>query len=171
MRLNFRGSPQAVLGAAGGARSLDVDVVGPEPALAFLALDQRVGKVLHMARGVPDPGMHQDRGVQANDVVVHLGHFLPPHTLNIFFEFDAQRTVVPGPGLAAVDFTGLENEASSLAQRHQFFKGDFRFLLVFLFRHVVLSPAIGIGRARPGTWPVAVLRASASPAWGRGDPR
>ena len=50
-----------------------------------------------------------------------LTHVLPPRILDVPLEFDTERPVVPKAVQPTVDLARLEQESSSLAQRHQFF--------------------------------------------------
>ena len=77
--------------------------------------------------------MHNDRAIEADhfvrargangldEFVVSLAHVAPPSVLDIAFEFDTERSVVPEAVNPTVDLTGLKHESTSLAERHQFF--------------------------------------------------
>ena len=113
-------------GAADGAlrvglagRALDARVVGAEAVLAVPAVDQRIGEAGDVAGRLPDLRMHQDRGIEALDVVPRVDHGVPPAVLHVLLELDAQRTVVPHRAEAAVDLGGLEDEAAALAEGDQ----------------------------------------------------
>src|SRR5262249_1169949 len=60
------------------------------------------------------------RRLKTDDIVALLGHGVPPKFLHVAFEFSAQRTVIPKAIDAAVDFRGLKNEPTALAQRDNF---------------------------------------------------
>jgi hypothetical protein len=62
--------------------------------------------------------MHQDAAVQADNVVSHLDHGLPPCPLDIVLQFNTQWPVIITACQAAVDLTGLEYETPPLAQGH-----------------------------------------------------
>ena len=94
-------------------------LVGPEPALAGLAVDQRIGEAGDVAARLPHPRMHQDRRVEPLDVVARAHHRVPPVVLDVRLELDAERAVVPHRSRPAVDLRRLENEAVPLAQRHE----------------------------------------------------
>ena len=64
---------------------------------------------------VPGAFGGRDQFVVAGD------HVVPPSLLQIPFQLDPQRAVVPKPLDAAVDFAGLKKESTSLAKRHDFF--------------------------------------------------
>ena len=85
-------------------QTLRLDLVGAETHLAFLAVDQRIGEPLDMARCHPDLRRHQDSGVETLDIVAAVGHRLPPEAFDIVLELDAQRAVIPAGAQAAVDF-------------------------------------------------------------------
>ena len=55
------------------------------------------------------------------EVVVPRNHVPPPNILDVAFQFDTQRSVVPKTVDATVDGAGLKKEPSSLAERHDFF--------------------------------------------------
>src|SRR5205823_13906056 len=83
-------------------------IIQPEPLPAIAALDQRVGEVLDVARRLPDAGMHQDRAVEAHDVVAELNHRAPPRALHVVLQLHAERAVVPSRTRAAVDLARRE---------------------------------------------------------------
>ena len=127
-RLGPRAAGAAV--GAGEGREVDVvgvvealllgelllEVVGPEPLVARLALGQRVGEGRDVAAGLPGLPRQDHRGVEADDVVAHLHHGLPPLALDVVLELDAQRAVVPGGPGAAVDLTAGVDESPPLRE-------------------------------------------------------
>ena len=84
-----------------------------------------------MAAGAPDFGRHDDRGFQSGDVVPLAGHRVPPKLFDIAFQLRAEWAVIPKSVDAAVDFRGLKNESTPLAQRHNLFHQ----LITFRFGH------------------------------------
>src|SRR5438093_3214639 len=96
-----------------------LQVVGAKATLAVLAVGHRVGEGLDVAAGLPDARVHDDGGVDANDVVAHLDHGPPPGALDVVLELDAEGAVVPEAADAAVDLAGLEDEAAALAERDE----------------------------------------------------
>jgi hypothetical protein len=93
-------------------------VVLPPAALALPeALDQRVGEALEVARGLPRARVHEDGGVEGDDVVALLHHRAPPLGLDVRLELYAVVPVVVGRGQPAVDLRRREDEAAALAQR------------------------------------------------------
>ncbi len=107
-------------------------IVGAEAHLALLAVQQRIGKALHMAAGLPDPGVHQNVGVHLIAVAALLDEALAPGVLHIVLEPGAQRAVVPGVGKAAVDLRAGEYEAAVFAQGDDLVHGFFGVVHVFL---------------------------------------
>ena len=85
--------------------------------MALPALDQGVGEALDVAGGLPDAGVHEDGGVQADHVVALVDDGAPPGVLDVALELDAQGAVVPGGAEAAVDLGAGEDEAAAFAQR------------------------------------------------------
>ena len=94
-------------------------LVGPKTLVTFLAFDQRVGEVLDVTGGHPDLGVHDDAGVDANDVVAQLDDAAPPGALDVVAQRDAQRPEVVDPLDAAVDLARLIDEAAALRQGHE----------------------------------------------------
>ncbi len=97
-------------------RAHPVDLVLAPPLVAVAAVDQRVGEVGQVARGVPHRRGRQDGGIQAHHVVTALHHRLPPGVLDIAQHVDAERPEVVGRPEAPVDLRRLEDEAAALAQ-------------------------------------------------------
>jgi len=97
----------------------DVKLVGAVPFLGVLAVDHRVAESSHVARGFPDPRIHDDRAIEPNDVVAHLDVVAPPGLFDIPLQFDAERTVIPEAVDSAIDLARGEDEPSALAQRDQ----------------------------------------------------
>ena len=86
------------------AQQLPSGQIGPEAPMTVGAFDQGIGEAVHMARGLPDAGVHQDRGVEPLHIVPLVHHRAPPEVLDIALQLDAQGTVVPHRSGAAVDF-------------------------------------------------------------------
>jgi hypothetical protein len=79
-------------------------------------LDQRIVEHLDMARRHPHLTGQDDRRVDANNIVAAGHHRMPPLPLDVLFEVDAQRPVVPGRLCAAIDFTRREHKPTALCQ-------------------------------------------------------
>ena len=97
-----------------------VDLVGAITGLAGFAIDHRVAEGIDMPAGLPDGGVHDDRGVEADDVIAQLRHAAPPEIFDVPLELGAQRTVIPETVDAPVDFGGLENEPPAFAEGDDF---------------------------------------------------
>ena len=105
--------------AAVGARDLAgraLQVLRPEAELAVAAVDHRVGEARDVARDLPDPRVHDDRGIEAHDVVALLDHRAPPGRLQVVLELHAERTVVPEAAHAAVDLAAGKHETPALGE-------------------------------------------------------
>ena len=93
-----------------------VDLVLAPALVALPAVDQGVGEVGQVTRGLPHRRWRQDGGVQAHHVGPALDHRLPPGVLHIAEQVHPQRAVVVGGAEAAVDLRRLEDEPPALAQ-------------------------------------------------------
>lgn len=69
-----------------------------------------------MAAGLPDGGIHEDAGIEAEHVLAFAGHGVPPSGAQVALQFCAERAVVPHAAAAAVDFAALVDEAAALAE-------------------------------------------------------
>ncbi len=85
--------------------------VGAVALLAVLVVDQRIVEGVHVAAGLPGGGVHEDGRVDAHDVLVELGHGLPPVAADVVLQLHAVRTVVVGGAEAVVDLAAGEHEA------------------------------------------------------------
>ncbi len=119
------GEVAAALGALELALGLRLAQVVLAPAALALAeaLDQRIGEPLQVARGLPDSGVHDHRGVDGDDVVPLVDHRPPPLVLHVLPEQDAVVAVVERRGQPPVDLGGLEDEAPPLAERDDLVHG------------------------------------------------
>ena len=100
-------------------------LIRTETGFARLAVHERIGKTTHMAARHPGLGVHQDRSVHADVVGTLLHEFTPPGTLDVVFEFYAQRAVIPRVGEAAVDLAAGVNKAAPFAQSDDLIHGFF----------------------------------------------
>ena len=110
--------------------------VGAVTLLRILVVDQRVVEGRHMARGLPRLGMHEDRGVDADDVLVQFDHRIPPISLDVVLQLHAVLTVVVHGSQTVVDFARRKHESVLLAVRYQLFEKFFlshRILCCLLF--------------------------------------
>ena len=131
---------------AGPLRAAHVlDLIGAETALARFAIDHRIAECVHMARRLPDRRVHDDAGIEADDVLALAGHRLPPGFAEVALQFGAQRAVIPKTVDPAVDLRRLENEAPVFAETRDFLhQGRFFGRL----GHGVIGFAVGIAGAK-----------------------
>ena len=99
-------------------------------ALAGTAVQQGVREAGHMAGGHPGLGIHQDGRIQADVIGAFLDEFLQPGLFDVVLELNAQRTVVPAVGQAAVDFAAGVDEPAVFAQVDDHVQGLFTVLHV-----------------------------------------
>src|SRR5690554_6298682 len=78
-----------------GASTLQIDHIGSKPTLALSAVHHGVCKVGDMSTCFPHFRVHEYRGIEPYNIVVHLSHFFPPEVTNVVLELDSERTVVP----------------------------------------------------------------------------
>src|ERR1700722_12607925 len=108
-------------------------MIGTKELLARLAALHPSIKEIVVSRYLPDLRIHDDGAIQPHhligrrrsgqccQVVMAGDHVAPPGFLDVAFELDAERAVVPEAVQAAVDFARLKKEAAPLAQRDEFF--------------------------------------------------
>ena len=70
-------------------------MIGAEPLVARLALDEGIDESLDVAGRFPHLAREDDAGIKADDVVATLDHRAPPFALDVVLELDAERPVVP----------------------------------------------------------------------------
>ena len=98
----------------------------------FAAIDHVVMEQVVVSAAFPDLRVHDDRAIEPdhlksagsaawlNQFVVASDHVRPPRFLEISFEFNPQRAVVPEPLDAAVDLAGLKEESTFFTERDDF---------------------------------------------------
>src|SRR3989344_8780306 len=110
------------LTAAG--RTLAADLIGTETFLAFFAIDDLVGKIIRVARGLPYHRMHENTRIQAHHIIAAVHNGFPPGVLDVALQFHAEWAVIPGTGETTVYFGRLKDETAPFAQRGDFFHVD-----------------------------------------------
>ena len=118
------------VGQRGGRAALALgvlllEVVGPVPAVAGLALDQRVGERGDVAGGHPDLPGQDDGRVEADHVVPAGDHVPPPLPLDVLLELHTVRAVVPRRPGSAVDLAAGVHEPPALAEVDHGFEAGF----------------------------------------------
>jgi hypothetical protein len=79
------------------------ELVSPPAPMAVQALGEWVDEYLDVTRCDPHLRSEDHRRVDPDDVVSCLDHGPPPLLADVLLELDAERTVVPGGALSAVD--------------------------------------------------------------------
>ena len=72
-------------------------------------------------KSLPDLRVHDDRRIEAFDIVAAMHHVAPPGLFDVVAQFDAERAVIIKAVVTAVDFGGRENESAALAKADNFF--------------------------------------------------
>ena len=99
---------------------LGVDVISADAFVGKGTFAHEVGEGFDVAAGFPDGGVHEDAGVEAEDVLAFAGHGFPPGFAEVALQFGAERAVVPDAAAAAVDFAALVDEAAAFAEGDDF---------------------------------------------------
>src|SRR5215212_7404723 len=68
--------------------------------------------------------MHENAGIEADDVPALMHEPAPPQVLDIAFELDSERSIVPGICQTAINVRAGEDESAALAERGNFVHGD-----------------------------------------------
>ena len=107
---------------------LDQDI-GAIAFFGIFVVDQRVVKGTHVAGSLPNAGVHEDGGIDPDDVLVQACHRLPPVIFDVVFELNAHLSVVIYGGQSVVNLTGRENKSVLFAMCNQY-------LEKFVLRHI-----------------------------------
>ena len=111
--------------AARGAL-IALHVIGTKALLAGLAVHHHVGEVLDVARRAPHFWVHDDRRLDADDVIAQRHDLAPPGFAHVAFELHADRPVIPHAVDAAVDLARREYKTAALCERRDLFHRRFR---------------------------------------------
>jgi hypothetical protein len=68
--------------------------------------------------------MHQYAGIEPDNIPALVHKSAPPQVLDIAFELDAERPVIPGIRQTAVNIRPWKDEPPALAERGDFIHGD-----------------------------------------------
>src|SRR5439155_11519044 len=101
---------------AGDLAGRPLQVLCAKAELAVATVDHGVAEARDVTGHLPDSRVHDDRRVQANDVVTQLDHRAPPGGLEVVLQLHAQRAVVPEAAHAAVDLAAREDESATLGK-------------------------------------------------------
>ena len=94
-----------------------LQVIGAEPLLAELAVDEWIAEAAHVTRRLPDLGVQDDRRVERDDVVALLHHRREPPLLDVVLQQHAVVAVVVRRAEPAVDLGRGKDESAALAER------------------------------------------------------
>jgi len=100
-------------------------LVGAEALLARLAIHKGIGESVHVTGGLPDLRMHDDRGLEADDIVAPLHHTGPPASADVVLQRGTEGAVIEEAVETAVDFGGGKDEAPALGKRDEVFHSGF----------------------------------------------
>ena len=101
-------------------------MVGSDPFVGDRALPHHVREGVDVTAGLPDGGVHDDRGVESDHIIAVAGHRAPPSIAEVALEFRTQRAVVPKTTDPSVNLGGLENEPPPLAEADDLFHAGVR---------------------------------------------
>ncbi len=96
------------------------ELIGTETLLTFLTVHKRIGKSCKVTRCNPGLRVHKDSSVKTYVILVFLNELFPPSTLDVVFELNSERAVVPGVCKTAVNFGACEYVASALTKSNYF---------------------------------------------------
>lgn len=91
-------------------------VVGTKALVAAQTFGQRIGEDADMTRSHPNLFGQDHRGVKTNGVIAAGDHISPPLLLDVLFQLDAQRSVIPGRAGTAIDLTGRKTKPRRFAR-------------------------------------------------------
>src|SRR5687767_5408957 len=94
------------------------EVINAVTFFAVLIVDHRIAEAVYVAGSFPGGRVHENGGVDAYDVLVHLGHAFPPIVAYILFQLGAVLAIVVYGTQAIVYFTGWENESVFFTMRY-----------------------------------------------------
>jgi hypothetical protein len=97
--------------------------VSSKSLLAIEAIHEGVREAREVSTGLPDLGMHKNRGIESNDILSFMHHGLPPLGGDISFELYTKGAVVIRAFESSVDLTTLKDESSAFGQRNDLRKG------------------------------------------------
>ena len=101
--------------------------------LADFAVHKRVGKSAEVSRRHPCFGVHKYCAVKTDVVRAFLHEFFPPCSFDVVFQFNAERTVVPGVCETAVYLRAGIYKASAFAKRDYFIHSLFFVVHILTF--------------------------------------
>ena len=114
--------------------------------VAVEAFDQWIVEHGHVAGSHPHGRRKNNGRVNAHHIATDDDHGTPPFALDIVFQRDAERTVIPRGTGSAVDFTGGKNKATTLGEGYDFIE--------FGYSHNAPSGLNGLGSLQAQSLPL-----------------
>ncbi len=99
--------------------------VGAITFFTILVINQRIIKSIDMPRRFPNSGVHKDRGIQPNHIIMEANHRVPPILFDIVLELHPHRAVIVNSRQAIIYFTRWKYESVFLTMRYYFLKNIF----------------------------------------------
>ena len=96
--------------------------IGAVAFFGIFVINQRVVEGVHVAGGFPNGGVHKNRGVQADNVIVELDHGPPPVFAQSVLEDDPVLSIIVDRRQPVVDFAGLKHKAILFGVADQVFE-------------------------------------------------
>ena len=99
--------------------------VGTVALFRILVVDQRVVERRDVSRSLPGLGVHENRGVDADDILVQFDHRIPPIAFDVVLQLHAVLTVIVHGTESVVYLARGEYETVFLAMGDQLFEKFF----------------------------------------------
>ncbi len=122
----FRGVRAFHEGDETGGVSIEQDrrveeLVGAVTAFGFTAIHHGIREAIDVAGSLPNARVHNDAGIETDNVIALLDKMAPPGLLDVVAEFNAEGAVIEKSVIAAVNFGRWEDEPASFAKTDEFF--------------------------------------------------
>ena len=114
--------------------------------VAVEAFDQRIVEHGHVTGSHPHGRRKNNGRVNAHHVATGDDHGTPPFALDIVFQRNAERTVIPRGTGSTIDFTGGKNKATTLGEGYDFIE--------FGYSHNAPSGLNGLGSLQAQSLPL-----------------
>ena len=121
-------------------------LVGAVALVAVEAFDQRIVEHGHVTGSHPHGRRKNNGRVNAHHVATGDDHGTPPFALDIVFQRNAERTVIPRGTGSTIDFTGGKNKATTLGEGYDFIE--------FGYSHNAPSGLNGLGSLQAQSLPL-----------------
>ena len=108
------------------------EIVRAVTGFAALAVHKGIAESAEVTACDPDVGVHQNSAVETRVERVFLDKLFPPRALDVVFELNSERAVVPGVCESAVYFAARKYETSVFAEGDKFVHCQFCHILKLL---------------------------------------